>query len=234
MPMRLTSPARVRRASLGALVAAMLACSSPGEPDDPTGGCGLGPFPFGPQQEPCPFAPPSALPTAAPGLGADVDRPQDLRYRAGQPPCVLHFRADVWGDRAQAGLFFTIPVNPIDPTLCPARLSLFLSTTPDHETFSAGGAEVQWRAQEYEPVEAGGCREVGPPIEGSAVVAGPCCETTLDSCSRTSSTCFAPPSARTGSSATIASIALLPSCPWTALPPGLCCAARGVPRPRLG
>lgn len=57
---------------------------------------------------------------------------------------------------------------------------MFLTSKPDHETFADGGAEIQWRGQDFEPDEEGGCRAVGPPLAGSAVVAGPCCETVLD------------------------------------------------------
>ena len=100
-------------------------------------------------------------------------------HHAGQPACTPLIPTGCSFGESQI-LDFRLPVNPIDARLCPGRLEMFLTTRPDHETFAEGGAEIQWRGQEYEPDDAGGCRAVGPPLAGSAVVAGPCCETVLD------------------------------------------------------
>lgn len=42
---------------------------------------------------------------------------------------------------------------------------------------TTGGATVQWRAHEWDSVT---CSVVGPEINGSDVVTGPCCERAID------------------------------------------------------
>jgi hypothetical protein len=169
----------LRRTALQTLVVVMLGCSGATGPDESTGNCRLGPFPFVPTpgcQSPispqCPRPRPASARTST-GF-------KTCGYRAGQPPCTPAAVPPACNvTESPTILLFIIGTNPTNPLVCTSQVRLFVNTTPAHEMFQPGGAEAQWSAQEFEQ-DGDNCRAAGPPIEGSAAVAGPCCETAID------------------------------------------------------
>jgi hypothetical protein len=165
----------VQVAIIGVVIGLLAAgCEGPPtEPNDARSLCGRGPFPVatsGPESCPglasrCPDAPPQDATTLIWVNGCG--------FREGEADCQPVPLIPGCPQKSYAPIMTLRNPNrdASHPCIIGGELQLLVFPTAN------GGATVQWRAHERDAVT---CNVVGPDIDGSGVVDGPCCEKVFD------------------------------------------------------